>query len=1045
MTYAIQTRTAGKALSELNQTGKSRTDLVERVKSIFNFKGKSSDSDSVRLLMYAGRSVETDYAQRIFATVKLADMMFTCLPNCHANPLHRPIGGVLLVSTENTITRTTPPQEPMKEKFLLLKPVLYEHERINIGTFGNFLQKLGLARTMFHEIAIAIEQSKEGLFRSCKNSDSTMAYLASNFEQLQILFAGRTSKELTPAFVKAFVYDGKAIESCCNTNKRPFWKPPKQTTLQGRKKQTNPSKSKNTSPSKNKKPKRPRQHKIHTTVPANRDDHRAEDDIETTKNGLSSWLQNSNSSRPRMDNSPNGIYTNGIEPYTLDNNFPVIHVESFEDSEGNPCKGPDGEFSDFPYETSNGRTMTKVVCCPTTASYFYCFSDAHEKHHFVVEGERSETYRDEVYHHSKDISFHRYSIKDLRRKIQHNDEFFLFSEWTEEFKKHLDPKKLGFDVAFFVDNFESGAFQSKTTEENMKRGDAFCKHSLHLGYGRDGHNTSCRSTQEEEGGKSILAKPDLVSKKRREAYQKLKPFLDKMMDFMDEFLGIDGCKLFSDQERFEEFPLFRQYTDCMEARPEAATIVLQEIGTLEEVLATNFTMEATERHTDGPNCSLKGYQYTLVYSTIIKKGGCVYRFTVILYSRRSISRWMRKNFETRVLRQKLRDYRIEMNGYLSYEDFYLSNKMGHGACKIGASNTLYLIPPNSVLTPSFFYRQKHVARHYYKAGQGSRWEPDKMQVYERCKIEWEKAYIKTCDGTLLEMPGIKYFCLHENLNRFAYVSAYAHMVNKFRAKVDGCQRKHVVQLVYCALIVPGPAAFRWVVEELVKKIATQRKVGKANLILEYIDFCKGQNVFVTNGPKPRVQPQPGNRVESVVEKKLQEIMASMTKKIQALANGELLDEKGIIKQNIDTIHPIPYVREVGCIGFASMCVFTGLATSPDAIQTAKQSRVNNSSKNNPVKAMCDEIGIDFDTSGTISSGIWRPLAASIGEVPASIENGVCGNWRHKPTYDCFFHGQNLYNLSDTSRSVMVKAFGSKTWEPLNCCSFDVCFPSKEGL
>ena len=191
--------------------------------------------------------------------------------------------------------------------------------------------------------------------------------------------------------------------------------------------------------------------------------------------------------------------------------------------------------------------------------------------------------------------------------------------------------------------------------------------------------------------------------------------------------------------------------------------------------------------------------------------------------------------------------------------------------------------------------------------------------------------------------------------------------------------------------------------------------------------------------------QPGSKVESAVKKNLPQIVANMTKKIQALANGDLLDEEGIVKQKIDTIHPVPYVKDVGGIGFASMCVFTGLATSPEAIQTAKQSRVNNSSTNSPIKAMCDEIGIDFDTSGTISSGIWRPLAASIGEVPASIENGVCGNWRHKPSNDCFFHGQNLYNLSDTSKSVMVKAFGSKTWEPLNCFSFGVSFPSKEGL
>ena len=163
------------------------------------------------------------------------------------------------------------------------------------------------------------------------------------------------------------------------------------------------------------------------------------------------------------------------------------------------------------------------------------------------------------------------------------------------------------------------------------------------------------------------------------------------------------------------------------------------------------------------------------------------------------------------------------------------------------------------------------------------------------------------------------------------------------------------------------------------------------------------------------------------------------KKSDAMVEAKIarkLNSKAMVEANIARkLKKLSHVGHVGFISFSSLCVFTGLASSTLALQTARQSRPNDSSKNSTFGHMCDEIECPGKTTDQVMSGIWKPLGLKMGECMATIENAGCGIWREKATYDCFFFGQNLYTLYGVGNAdqsgVMVKAFGNTEWKPFD--------------
>ena len=122
------------------------------------------------------------------------------------------------------------------------------------------------------------------------------------------------------------------------------------------------------------------------------------------------------------------------------------------------------------------------------------------------------------------------------------------------------------------------------------------------------------------------------------------------------------------------------------------------------------------------------------------------------------------------------------------------------------------------------------------------------------------------------------------------------------------------------------------------------------------------------------------------------------------------------------------------ISFPSLCVFTGLATSENALQSARQSLVNMKSKNSYIKEMNKYLDqFDDGTYKTIKDEtfykrIWKAIAKSFNEVFATVENGCCAIFRKQPKIDVFFKGQEMYGLTDSCAYVLVKKYGVAVWE-----------------
>ena len=88
---------------------------------------------------------------------------------------------------------------------------------------------------------------------------------------------------------------------------------------------------------------------------------------------------------------------------------------------------------------------------------------------------------------------------------------------------------------------------------------------------------------------------------------------DVITELIDRYCYENDEKLMPDEERDREFASkLRSRIGLKISRFEAYTIVRQFISTLENFDAS--TMNATARHTDGPNCSRPGYRHTAVFS-----------------------------------------------------------------------------------------------------------------------------------------------------------------------------------------------------------------------------------------------------------------------------------------------------------------------------------------------------------------------------------------------------------------------------------------------
>ena len=242
-------------------------------------------------------------------------------------------------------------------------------------------------------------------------------------------------------------------------------------------------------------------------------------------------------------------------------------------------------------------------------------------------------------------------------------------------------------------------------------------------------------------------------------------------------------------------------------------------------------------------------------------------------------------------------------------------------------------------------------------------------------------------------------------------------------------RTQVCELVYMALLSTSGLQFHWVVRQMM--------TIKGNIkspFLTYLKICKDKKLCVRGGSYARFTLQ-GDQAVPKTKLELQQQMPVFLEALASLNKGTMMNNMG----TLTTDRPITELQGVGqvsALSFPSLCCFVGLGNTLQAIQHAKQALVN-TSKKGYMDSMCKELELKTDKgkpprTATYYSSLWKAVASSIGEVPATMENGSCCNWRTHKRWDVFVQDQHLYNLFDDKLDqVFEKKYSEDEWEPMS--------------
>ena len=178
-----------------------------------------------------------------------------------------------------------------------------------------------------------------------------------------------------------------------------------------------------------------------------------------------------------------------------------------------------------------------------------------------------------------------------------------------------------------------------------------------------------------------------------------------------------------------------------------------------------------------------------------------------------------------------------------------------------------------------------------------------------------------------------------------------------------------------------------------------------------------------------------------------DVLCTNMNKLQAavdgLNKGDWLNKKDELTDSLAS-HKITCLKNVGGLSFAGLCCFTGLCTSVDATTAAKLAMPNliNSEHSHCtlMKTWLKEelvvknnmhLNIDEAMTAWKIKRMWKAIAQSLDEVPATIENATCAMFRGAKTHDIFFEGQHLCNLEPKGNAVRVKEWESNIWTDLD--------------
>ena len=81
-----------------------------------------------------------------------------------------------------------------------------------------------------------------------------------------------------------------------------------------------------------------------------------------------------------------------------------------------------------------------------------------------------------------------------------------------------------------------------------------------------------------------------------------------------------------------------------------------------------------------------------------------------------------------------------------------------------------------------------------------------------------------------------------------------------------------------------------------------------------------------------------------------------------------------------------------------------------------------------VDKMNVKLNIDQAMTAWKIKRMWKAIAPSLDEVPATMENTTCAMFRAQKKHDICFIGQHLYNLEPEGKTVKIKEWESNVWK-----------------
>ena len=288
--------------------------------------------------------------------------------------------------------------------------------------------------------------------------------------------------------------------------------------------------------------------------------------------------------------------------------------------------------------------------------------------------------------------------------------------------------------------------------------------------------------------------------------------------------------------------------------------------------------------------------------------------------------------------------------------------------------------------------------------------------------------------------------LPEFMNRHSFVSSFAWLMNSF-SRIEGVTRHHAVELLCVALLTPSQIQFQRVVRHLKNEFKPRN-----NLCYEYLQHCNKHSLHANGGPRPRFMVGKATELPCGIT----EINANLElieKAIDHLNEGGMMNSSGVFVDN-KAVVDVKGIGAARAISFPSLCCFTGLGTTWQAIQTAKQAILNSVTGNgcvgdkpNELSKLGQKLRVHGDSPPHDNShchSILEAAGKSVGEVQSTMENAACAITRTQKKEDMFVKGQSLHCLfldseslqacgaveqddSQVESTVYEKKFGKNKW------------------